>query len=177
MELGTFSAAELVALRTMLRRNLNAPRTSSTGRLFDAVASLAGIRQKSSFEGQAAMELEFAASDCETDEHYPFRTVGDLLDWEPMIRGIVTDRQGGIAAGMISAKFHRTMAEMIVSIAKEAAEPCVALSGGCFQNELLLRLAVGQLREVGIKPVWQQRIPPNDGGIALGQVAAVLRKF
>ena len=78
MELGAFSAAELVALRTMLRRNLNTPRTSSAGRLFDAVASLAGIRQKSSFEGQAAMELEFAASECQTSEHYSFRTAGRL---------------------------------------------------------------------------------------------------
>ena len=78
---------------------------------------------------------------------------------------------------MISAKFHRTLAEMIVSIAKKAAEPCVALSGGCFQNERLLCLAVGQLREAGMQPVWHQRIPPNDGGIALGQIAAVLRKF
>ena len=169
-----FSESELGALRTMLRRKLNAPRTSSAGRLFDSVASLAGIRQKTSFEGQAAMELEFAASDCEAG--YPFELAGTVLDWEPTIRAIVADAQAGAAAGSISAKFHRALVEMIVAVARNAAESQVVLSGGCFQNERLLRLAVGHLREGGFQPVWHQRIPPNDGGIALGQVAAVWRR-
>ena len=170
-----FSPGELPALRTMLRRSVNAPRTSSAGRLFDAVASLSGLRQKASFEGQAAMELEFAAGDFETRESYPFEFGAPVLDWEPMIRGIVADAQAGGTARDISARFHSTLVRMIAAVAGAAGESRVVLSGGCFQNERLLRLAVLHLREIGFQPVWHQRIPPNDGGIALGQVAALWR--
>ena len=170
-----FSDAELVALRTVLRRALNSPRTSSAGRLFDAVVSLAGIRHTTSFEGQAAMALEFAADGCEARDSYPFELAGPVVDWEPMIRGIVADAQAMAKPGLISAKFHCTLAHIIVAVARRTQEAQVVLSGGCFQNERLLRLAVGGLREAGMEPAWHRRVPPNDGGIALGQVAAFWR--
>ncbi len=174
MELGSvraFSPAELRALRVMLKRNVNTPRTSSAGRLFDAVASLAGVRQRMAFEGEAAMELEFAAKDRDA-ESYPFELAGPMCDWAPMIRAIVEDARAGATPAMISSKFHRTLAEMIVAVAMRAAQPNVVLTGGCFQNELLLTLAVTQLRKAGFNPIWHQRIPPHDGGIALGQIVA-----
>jgi hydrogenase maturation protein HypF len=174
-----FSASELSALRTMLRRNLNTPRTSSAGRLFDAVASLAGLRHKTSFEGQTAMQLEFAATATKAikaataTEAYPFTLSLPLVDWEPTIRAIVDDARAGLDAGLIAAKFHRTLADLILAAACAARETHIILTGGCFQNEHLLSLAVQRLRDAGMKPIWHQRIPPNDGGIALGQVAAL----
>jgi hydrogenase maturation protein HypF len=170
-----FSPVELAAMRIVLQSGLNSPRASSAGRLFDAVASLAGIRHKTSFEGQAAMDLEFAAAGREARDSYPFELAGAVVDWEPMIRGIVADAREGAEHALIAAKFHQTLAEIIVAVARNAGQPLVILSGGCFQNERLLRLAVAALREAGMQPVWHQRIPPNDGGIALGQAAAYSR--
>ena len=171
-----FSATEQTVLRTMLQRKLNAPITSSAGRLFDAIASLAGIRQTTAFEGQSAMELEFAISDSAADAFsksiYPLPCLDGVIDWEPMIRAVIADAQSGVAPGVISAKFHHALAATIVEVARRAGEQHVVLAGGCFQNEYLTRQAVQQLASAGFKPAWHQRIPPNDGGIALGQVVA-----
>jgi len=183
--LHAFSDAERKTLRTMLGRKFNTPRTSSMGRLFDAVASLAGIRQIAAFEGQAAMELEWSAGNapqapCET---YPFSicpspgSSARIIDWEPMIHALLADAAAGLPPALIAQKFHLTLVEMIVQAAALAGNVRVALSGGCFQNELLSTRAVQRLREAGFTPVWHQRVPPNDGGIALGQVAAVAQSF
>jgi len=173
--LRAFSPAELAPLRTMLLRGVNTPRTSSAGRLFDAIASLAGIRHRTAFEGQAAMALEFAA-DSEPCAPYPFTHSGPALDWEPMVRAMVADVREDIPAAAIAARFHLTLAGIITAAALRIGESVVILTGGCFQNELLLRLTVLRLREAGLRPVWHQRVPPNDGGIALGQIAASLRR-
>ncbi len=188
---------ELAAIKTMLARRLNSPLTSSAGRLFDAVAALCGLRQQTRFEGQAAMELEFALEGIETDEAYPFSIidrgspvgpyagsplfVGEpaaavTLDWAPMIEAILADVKSGVAAGEISAKFHNALAEMIVGVARTAAQERVVLSGGCFQNRYLTERAVRRLEQEGFRVYWHQRVPPNDGGIALGQVVAALRE-
>jgi hydrogenase maturation protein HypF len=173
--LADFSKQELPLLRQMLEKKVNAPLTSSAGRLFDAVASLIGLRQQSSFEGQAAMEIEFAVQ-AGIDEAYPF-SLGDdspiVINWEPAIRGILEDKRSGKSAGVISAKFHNMLAEAIVAIARKLGEPKVVLSGGCFQNRYLTERTIDRLRQESFRPYWHQRIPPNDGGIALGQVAAV----
>ena len=177
--LEAFSAEERRLLEEMLERGLHSPRTSSAGRLFDAVASILGLRQICRFEGQAAMELEFLTHGVVTDDTYPFALmVGEdarCVDWAPMIRAIVRDRCGGLASGLIAAKFHNTLAEMMVQVAKKCGEEKIALSGGCFQNRYLTERAVMRLRAEGFRPYWHQRVPPNDGGIALGQVAAVSR--
>jgi hydrogenase maturation protein HypF len=177
----SFAAHELNALRQMLLKKINAPLTSSAGRIFDAVASIAGVRQIAKFEGQAAMELEFALDGFHTDENYPAR-LGEcdqqsaiIVDWQPMTLGVIGDVRRGVPAGIVSAKFHNTMAESIVAVARRAGEERVALSGGCFQNKYLTERAVKRLLDEGFRPYWHQRIPPNDGGIALGQIVAAAR--
>jgi hydrogenase maturation protein HypF len=173
--LADFSKQELPLLRQMLEKKVNAPLTSSAGRLFDAVASLIGLRQQSSFEGQAAMEMEFAVQPG-IDEAYPFSLGNDspiVINWEPAIRGILEDKQSGKSAGVISTKFHNMLAEAIAAVAQRLGEPKVVLSGGCFQNRYLTERTIHRLRQENFRPYWHQRIPPNDGGIALGQVAAV----
>jgi hydrogenase maturation protein HypF len=173
------TAVELSALKGMLRRKLNSPLTSSVGRLFDAVASLANLRQIMRFEGQAAMELEFAIDGNETDEYYNLSLVTRqpslVLDWSPMIEAILSDVQNGVAGGRISAKFHNVLAEAVVAVAKRVGERRVVLSGGCFQNRYLNERTVRRLQAEGFQPYWHQRVPPNDGGIALGQIVAALR--
>jgi hydrogenase maturation protein HypF len=169
-----FTAEELSLLRQMLRKKLRSPETSSAGRLFDAVAALVGLRQQVNFEGQGAMELEFAiqpgietAYPCRLQEGAPY-----ILDWQPMIEEILRDLKSSTPVGLIAAKFHNALVEGIVAVAQVAGEDKVVLSGGCFQNQYLLERAVRRLREAGFRPYWHQRVPTNDGGIALGQVAA-----
>jgi hydrogenase maturation protein HypF len=179
--IAALSAAEQVALKTMLQRGLNSPLCSSMGRLFDAVASLAGLRQVMRFEGQAAMELEFACSGARTEEAYVFSLLTGhtpmLLDWAPVVEGVLVDLTQGVPLAAIAAKFHHGLAEAIVAVARESGCERVVLSGGCFQNRYLLERAVTRLRAEGFQPYWHQRVPTNDGGIALGQVVAARREL
>jgi len=167
-------------LADMLHRNLNSPVTSSAGRLFDAVSSIIGIRQFTRYEGQAAMELEFAIGKNRCDDSYPFEIKQNndinIIDWEQTIRYIINDVNKPISTGLISAKFHNTMAEIMVEMAHKAGIERVALSGGCFQNKYLTERAITRLNDAGFRPYTHQRIPPNDGGIALGQIMAAGRQ-
>jgi hydrogenase maturation protein HypF len=176
--LGHFSRRELGLLRTMLERGINSPFTSSAGRLFDGVAALVGLGGRSlSFEGQAAMDLEFAA-DRRPGEAYPFGLVGRdpfVVDWQPVLLGILGDLAARRTAGEIAARFHATLVVAITAAARRIGLPDVVLTGGCFQNALLLEGVVQALRGEGIRPHWPERIPPNDGGIALGQIVAAAR--
>ncbi|MDD2706809.1 MAG: carbamoyltransferase HypF [Verrucomicrobiae bacterium] len=174
-----FKIGERQILKVMLHNGLQMPGTSSVGRLFDAVASLTGLRQTCRHEGQAAMELEFSMMGWETDEAYSFsiQEKGEgmgtrLIDWAPMVREMVEDVRNRMATGEVAAKFHNALVETIVAMARVAGEPRVVMSGGCFQNRYLTERAVRRLREEGFRPYWHQRIPPNDGGIALGQLVA-----
>ena len=97
-----------------------------------------------------------------------------VADWGPMLKGILADLKGGLPVGLISAKFHNTLAEVIVAVAQRVGQPQVALSGGCFQNRYLTERTDARLAREGFRPYWPQRIPPNDGGIALGQIVATL---
>jgi hydrogenase maturation protein HypF len=175
----SFAAPERRLLAKALANRINAPLTSSAGRLFDAVAALLGLRLTTRFEGQAAMELEWAIRDVETDATYPFQIEpkqGILIaDWEPVIQALLADLAGGVALGGIAARFHNTLAELIVAIAKQVGIQTIALSGGCFQNRYLTERTVRGLAAAGFSPHWHQRVPPNDGGIALGQVLAAAR--
>ena len=157
---------EMSAMTRMLAAGINSPVTSSAGRLFDAVAALIGLRQRSQFEGQAAMELEFAVEPC--DDCYD----GCSADWESIVRGILDDLRCGVSVGRIAARFHNSLVEAIVAEARAADEERVMLTGGCFQNKYLTERAVRRLREDGFRPYWHQRVPTHDGGIALGQIAA-----
>jgi hydrogenase maturation protein HypF len=169
-----FSAMELALIRQMLGKGFNAPVTSSVGRLFDAVASLLGLRQRVSFEGQAAMELEFSVRSG-VEEAYPFLLRNGppyIVDWQPMLEEILSDLGQGRGTGIIAAKFHNTLAETIIAVAREIGERKIVLTGGCFQNRYLMERSVQRLADAGFGCYWHQRVPPNDGGIALGQVIA-----
>jgi hydrogenase maturation protein HypF len=173
-----FSENELGAIRQMLSRDFQSPITSSAGRLFDAVAALTGIRQQSTFEGQGAMELEFAVRSC-VSESYGFEiksTAPSIVVWRPMLEQILGDVRGGVEPGIIAAKFHNTMVEIIVEVARHVGETRVVLSGGCFQNRYLTERTVQRLFESGFRPYWHQRVPTNDGGIALGQIVDASRR-
>ncbi|MDP6505451.1 MAG: carbamoyltransferase HypF, partial [Planctomycetota bacterium] len=179
-----FEPGQASVLCQMLKSGLNAPLTSSMGRLYDAIASLLGIRQQHQFEGQAAMELEFLAHQAETEESYPFEVVKNpnydpgqepgktprwLIDWAPLVLLLVREIANAESTSLCAAKFHNSLVEFILSIAQIAGERRVALTGGCFQNRYLTERAVTRLEHSGFRPYWHQRIPPNDGGIALGQ--------
>jgi hydrogenase maturation protein HypF len=180
----SFRKSDRPVLQKMLDRRLNSPLTTSAGRLFDAVASIMGIRQVVDFEGQAAMELEFAAAGG-VDENYPFAVVGRdpqtssptmlIVDWEPLISAVVQDLRQGVPSSTIAARFHNTLVEIMVEVARRLGESRIVLTGGCFQNRYLTERAVHRLTEAGFRPYWHQRIPPNDGGISLGQVIAAAR--
>ncbi|PSB59803.1 carbamoyltransferase HypF [Chroococcidiopsis cubana CCALA 043] len=171
-----FCDRELGILQTMLQRNFNTPVTSSMGRLFDAIASIVGLRQQNQFEGQAAMELEFAIAGFDLDECYSFEILATsspaIVDWLPMVRGILVDINCGLPLGKISAKFHNTLVEIVVAVAKSVGEGKIILTGGCFSNKYLNERAIKRLQAENFYPYWHQRIPPNDGGIALGQIVA-----
>jgi hydrogenase maturation protein HypF len=167
---------EMITLRGMLQRRFNSPATSSMGRLFDVVASLVNLRQQMRFEGQAAMELEFALTEIESDARYDLplviRDAKLVLDWSLMIHEILADVNGGVSVAKISAKFHNALAEAVVAVARVSGLMRVVLSGGCFQNRYLTERTVVRLRAEKFQPYWHQRVPPNDGGIALGQIFA-----
>jgi hydrogenase maturation protein HypF len=182
-----FGEQELPVLMQMLQKGIQSPWTTSAGRLFDAVASLSGLRQVMRYEGQAAMELEFAIGREGTEEYYPFNISKQagvaatdsqpamIVDWEAMIRGVLEDVENGIPLAAISKKFHNMLVEAMIEVARRAAEKRVVLTGGCFQNRYLAERAVRRLEQEGFKPYWHQRIPPNDGGIAVGQIFAASR--
>jgi len=172
--------AELDTLRAMLRRRFRSPLCSSAGRLFDAVASLTGVCHTTSFEGQAAMQLEFAGSGVQSDESYDFElqdSAVNVVNWEPMIRGIIDEVQGRLSVETVAAKFHNTLAEMILRVAIRTGEECVVLSGGCFQNKYLIERSCALLSRHGFRVYTHCRIPPNDGGISLGQAVAALYDY
>ncbi|RPI23864.1 MAG: carbamoyltransferase HypF, partial [Acidobacteria bacterium] len=179
-----FSAAERAILRVVLAKGINCPVTSSAGRLFDGVAALAGGCQMSTFEGQAAMQLEFECTGLQSDEKYPFGLTEPndgakqpiLIDWEPLVKEVVADSRRGVPVSIVAVRFHNALAEAIVAVAKRIGQTRVVLSGGCFQNRYLTERTVTRLTEDGFRAYWHQRVPPNDGGISLGQVTAVMRR-
>jgi hydrogenase maturation protein HypF len=162
-----------------LGRSVRSPRTSSVGRLFDAVAALCGLPAKITFEGQAAMALEFAA-DPEEPEAYPLPLSDGapaVADWEPMIRAVLADRAAGQPVAGISARFHNALAHLAVEVARRWGGRRVVLSGGCFQNALLSERVRARLLEAGFQVYTHLQVPPGDGGIALGQLTIAAKRF
>jgi hydrogenase maturation protein HypF len=193
--LALFAPIDRALLLAMIRRGTNTVLTSSAGRLFDAVAALAGLVPVAQFEGQAAMALEFALQGLSGDDRYEFElsaaTPADqaeepasgpaagawTLDWRPMLRAVARDLAQGAAPGPVSLRFHNTLVEMMVAAAQRSGRETVALSGGCFQNRYLTERAVRRLRESGFRPLWHRRLPPGDGGLAVGQVLAAAQRL
>jgi hydrogenase maturation protein HypF len=164
-------------------RGLNAPLTSSAGRLFDAVASLLGLRDRISFEGQAAMELE-ALADCEADRIYPTTVAeGDgsmVVHTTDVVRGVVEDLLRQAPASLIAVRFHATLADVLARVCERIRArtglDAVALSGGVFQNAWLLEAAMSRLEAAGFRVYTHRQVPTNDGGLALGQAAIAARR-
>jgi hydrogenase maturation protein HypF len=165
-----------VMLKQMAARGINSPETSSVGRLFDAVASLLGVRDAVNYEGQAAIELEAIAA-CEDAHGYQFEfdETRGIVEAEPVIRQIVADLLFGVPAEVVSGRFHLGVAQMIEFVACRIRDQQglnrVALSGGVFQNKLLLERTRQLLSASGFQVFTHRRVPPGDGGIALGQAA------
>jgi len=170
------AASERRALRHQLERGINCVPTSSMGRLFDAVSSLLGVRHSAAYEAQAAMELEWIAAD-HVDEArpYKFAVVGDEIDAAPALRAMVADAREGCPVAAIAAGFHVAVAHLIAETADQLRRRTgierIALSGGVFQNVLLLRLTRTALAARHLHVMTHRLVPPNDGGLALGQVA------
>lgn len=173
-------AEERAVLAHQFGTGLGCVPTSSMGRLFDAVSSLAGVRHVVDYEAQAAIELEGLSRGGDPgDSAYRF-TVGSgadpaLIDPGPVIAAVVADAVAGVAAAVIGARFHAAVARLVLDIAREfaATDRVVALSGGVFQNALLLSGTRRLLRDNGFTALTHSRLPPNDGGLAFGQVLAV----
>jgi hydrogenase maturation protein HypF len=169
------SERKVEIVTSMMQQGLNTVQTSSCGRLFDAVASIMGLRQEVNYEGQAAIELEMAVLEG-ISESYPFE-IGANSPWEidmrPAIEHLVQEIQLKISVGLMAAKFHNTLVAVIVEVCRRLRETdgldLVCLSGGTFQNAYLLERVIPALRNSGFEVYLNNQVPTNDGGIALGQ--------
>jgi hydrogenase maturation protein HypF len=181
LDLPLFSAVSVekldMAVR-MARSGINAPRTSSLGRLFDAVAALCGLRARVHYEGQAAMELEMAA-DPETPGRYPYKVAPGaalIVATAPMIRAAAADLDTGVPVPVVAGRFHRTVIDLFVALCRRVRDRTglarVALSGGVFQNVILLEGMIRALVDAGFSVYTSEQLPANDGGISLGQAVA-----
>ena len=167
-------------LRSQLEHQINTPFTSSAGRLFDAVAALAGVRQQVNYEAQAAIEFE-ALLDPDETELYPFEYANGLLNPLPAVEALLSDLAAGLAPGKISARFHHGLAYAILEVCRALCDEHdlseVALSGGVWQNLALLTKTVQLLEKDGFTVYTHQLVPANDGGLALGQAAVAAWKM
>ena len=162
------------AIRAQLQHHLNSPLTSSLGRLFDAAAALAGVRQQVNYEAQAAIEFEALADPDETD-CYQFTSHASLITPRPAIEQLIADVLAGVPVPKISARFHNGVAEMVKTTCLRLSDQYdiaeVALSGGVWQNMLLLRRKLALLEKEGFTVYIHSQVPANDGGLSLGQAA------
>jgi hydrogenase maturation protein HypF len=162
-----FGAASADAkVRRMLERGINVVATTSVGRLFDGIASICGVAQDNRFEGQAAMLLENEIGSTRSEEAYPL----PKGNWGPLISAVMTDVRAGKSRAHISVRFHNALVEWILEVAAQAKMKQVVLSGGVFQNRYLVEHAASKLEQRGYQVFTHERVPPNDGGLALGQV-------
>jgi hydrogenase maturation protein HypF len=176
---------EWQTIERMLQRHLNTPLTSSTGRLFDAVASLAGVRDHVSYEGQAAVELEWLAAQAGPEPGYPFAIEmaagtdtedGPLvIDTRPLIHAVADDATRQVSARLIARRFHTTLVDIIAQVCGRLRNAtglnAVVLSGGVFLNRLLTAETCARLQENRFRVYRHELVPPNDGGLSLGQLA------
>lgn len=201
----SFAEQERRLLATMLAKGVNTPSTTSMGRLFDGVAALLGLHLRVTFEGEAAMALEHGAARHEMGA-YPFpveettahirtqaapkdvvplsadpRSSSDapplLLDWAPLLEAILSDLRRRERIDRIAARFHNALVEMSLVVAQYVGERRVALSGGCFQNRRLSEHLAQRLRAEGFEPLLHRQVPPNDGGVSLGQIMVAAQQI
>lgn len=174
------SEKDVANIKKMMDKKINSPFTSSCGRIFDAFSALAGICMENEYEGQAAMALEFAIGSFESDDSYNFalkKVAGALeIDLSKALHELFKDNESRVSVQEKAIKFHNMLSEIVVVVALRSGLAKVALSGGCFQNEYLLKRVVNDLKLNGIDVYWHQRVPTNDGGISLGQIFAAQRQ-
>ncbi len=169
-----FTTQELNILKTVLNKQINTPRTSSAGRLFDVVASLTGICQINSYEGDASMQLESLANSHCSSLIYPYKIQKRsplIIDWQQTIEAIISDYRLNQLSD-VPSKFHNTLADMMLTIAQLANQHNIVISGGCFQNACLVETVLHRMQSAGFKVFQHEKVPPNDGGLALGQLMA-----
>jgi len=176
-----FDRGERAVLARMIERGLNTPQTSSAGRVFDAAAALLDLCQAATFDGEAGMAVEAAAERAAQPAPLPPVVLvpmedGIRVDWRPMMRALI-ESLGVRSAESLAAGLHEGFAQAMVAVAERAGLARVALTGGCFQNARLTERAVVLLRAAGFEPHWHRRIPPNDGGLAAGQIAYAAAAF
>lgn len=176
----SFLPAERRVLAGLLEHGIQAPWTSSAGRLFDGVASLLDLCQRASHEAEAACALEWAAAGDQSAQALPLVLrpgvdVPWVLDWQPALRVLLQRLADGEPVAQLAAAFHAGLADAIVMVARRAGAARVALGGGCFQNRQLSERVIAGLAAAGIGCWWPRRLPANDGGLALGQLAAAAR--
>lgn len=163
----------------MIERGVNTPRTSSAGRLFDAIAAIAGVRDHVSFEGQAAMQLEWLAGEVDSDSGYPhhLEPEGDrlIVDTRPMITEARRDVDRGRSVATVARRFHVALADVVESVCVRLRErtgiEAVVLSGGVFLNVILALDCEARLSRAGFRVFGHRMVPPGDGGVSLGQLA------
>ncbi|MDR3638144.1 MAG: carbamoyltransferase HypF [Isosphaeraceae bacterium] len=179
---GRVAAAALATVRQLIERRFNAPLTSSAGRLFDGVAALAGGRSSVTFEGQAAMELEWLAAGSVDAGAYPFEIESEpgaelplVIDTRPLIAAVAAESLRGEAPARIARRFHTTVVAIVARVCDRLRASSglgtVAVSGGVFLNAVLTREVVARLGGDGFRVLRHRRVPPNDGGLCLGQLA------
>jgi len=175
-----FCADDRTMLRTQLEKKINTPLTSSMGRLFDAAAALAGVRQSVNYEAQAAIEFEALADPLE-GEKYPFTWNPPKVEVRGAVEALTADALAGVPIQKISARFHNGLAEVCRVICLELREKFgineVALSGGVWQNITLLGRSLSLLQESGFRVYIHQQVPTNDGGLSLGQAIIAVRRL
>ncbi|MFP4321344.1 MAG: carbamoyltransferase HypF [Anaerolineales bacterium] len=166
------SPQEAAILAQQLARGVNTPLTSSMGRLFDAVSALLGVCTATSYEGQAAILLE-ARADPQAEGAYAFKSTAQGYDPAPVLAGLLADLRVGVPVPTLAGRFHNSVARLIVTVCADLARAAgvqeVALSGGVFQNVTLLAKTLPLLEQAGLTALVHRRVPPNDGGLALGQ--------
>ncbi|MCW8995353.1 MAG: hypothetical protein OQK77_06030, partial [Psychromonas sp.] len=150
--------------------------TTSAGRLFDGVSSLLNLVQINSFEGEAAMRLEFAAQNSMDNGLYDmpvdFSVSPNIIDWRPMIAAVLVDLSEGVDSDIIGKRFHNSAAAIILKIAQHYAVKQLLLTGGCFQNSLLIDTTSAVLEKNGIEVLWHKKLPANDASLCVGQLGA-----
>jgi len=159
----------------LVDKKINSPLCSSVGRLFDGIASLINLKQTTSFEGQAAMDLENTIDKTLTDDNYKFEIIKTeennyIVDWRKVVLDVFNDFTKNISRQNVSAKFHNALTDVIIDVSKISGIKQIVLSGGCFQNKYLIERTIDKLIEEGFKVFWQSDIPTNDAGISLGQM-------
>ncbi|MBA7693789.1 Carbamoyltransferase HypF [subsurface metagenome] len=180
--LNRVDSLEVELIRKQIEKRINSPLTSSCGRLFDAVSALIGVRDRIDYEAQAAIELEMIADEAETGS-YPFAIMTqegmNIVHFDELFSAIIKELDHGVSQATIAMKFHNTIAQVVTRMCQRLSHQAglnkVALSGGVFQNRLLLRLTAAALERAGLEVLTHRNVPANDGGISLGQ--AVIANF